>query len=426
MKKIIINYCQLVLLLSVIFHTASAAIIDQIEFVGNEQTKDRLLQREMLSKVGDKLDIKTVDGDIQAIMNLGLFKSVDYYLYAADVPKPDHVKLVIYVREKYYLFILPEIRYDEEDREFRLGVNAYWDNINGVNHSLRFKLREHGDTLGVTDVKKSLTYSMPRINGSPYRLKLFYKNREAVVEFENADPQQRAEFKAGFELFRWYKLNNRSRGWYSGIALYKEQRENQAFYDGGTSLGNYQGDFWGFRFGFKDVNEYLFNRRGKDFGYSVDTTKYLSDHGDEEYTKHLLFYRSYYRLHHYPLNNLNVQVKLGVSDGNYLGDTEFSLGGSSLRGYEKGIYAGNAMLQMNIEYLIPIGENPAYRYGVILDAGNTYDSFEDIDLARLHPAIGIGFRWKLADFVKVNLRLDIGYAIDTGTTNILLNSRNLF
>lgn len=98
-KKIIIIYSQLFLLLSVAFHHASAAVIDQIEFVGNDKTKDALLQREMLSRVGEQLNIRTVEEDVQAIMNLGLFRSVEYYLYAADIPRDGHVKLVIYVRE---------------------------------------------------------------------------------------------------------------------------------------------------------------------------------------------------------------------------------------------------------------------------------------------------------------------------------------
>ena len=84
------------------------------------------------------------------------------------------------------------------------------------------------------------------------------------------------------------------------------------------------------------------------------------------------------------------------------------------------------MVLMNLEYLVPFSSDPAYRYGVLFDLGNTYEKMSDIDFSDLHPAIGVGFRWKLAAFVKVNIRLDIGYAIDTGSSNVLLNSRHLF
>ncbi|MCK4711033.1 MAG: BamA/TamA family outer membrane protein, partial [Gammaproteobacteria bacterium] len=300
-----------------------------------------------------------------------------------------------------------------------------WDNILGTNQSLRLKVREYGETLGVNDIRQSLTYRIPRINGSPYTVDLFTNYRDAAVEFDAADPQLREEIKYGFNVQRWRHLKSRSSGWYLGAGLYTKERSNEALYTGDSSRPDYQGDFLELRFGYKKINQYLFNRRGKDFGYILDTTQILFN-AEENYTKHLLFYRSYYRLNAYPLNNLNVQLQLGVSDGDYLGDTVFSLGGKTLRGYEKDSYSGNAMVLMNLEYLIPFSTDPAYRYGVLFDLGNTYDSTKDIDLADLHAAIGVGFRWKLAAFVKVNIRLDIGYAIDTGSSNILLNSRHLF
>lgn len=423
---IIIKKISFTLFLLCLFsNSALASVIMQIEFVGNDKTRDIVLLQEMQSKIGDKLDIRLVKEDVQAIMDLSLFRSVDYYLYAADDYVQDHVKLVIHVREKYFVFVLPDLRFDEEEKEMRFGVRAYWDNINGNNHSLRFKAREHGEELGVRDVRKSLTYAWPRINGSPYRLELFNSTRDAIDTTNEVIPQLRDELKYGFDLFRWYHLDNRSSGWYSGVGLYREERNNEAFNSGDVSKNDFQGSFWGFRFGYKKVNNYLFNRRGKDFGYRLDTTRLLFE-SDENYTRHLLFYRSYYRLKSYPLNNLNVQLQLGVSEGDYLGDVEYSLGGKTLRGYEKGEYTGNAMVLMNLEYLVPMSDNPAYRYGLLFDIGNTYERFEDIDLGHLHPAIGFGFRWKLAAFVKVNIRLDFGYAIDTGDTNILLNSRHLF
>ncbi|MCK5335460.1 MAG: BamA/TamA family outer membrane protein, partial [Gammaproteobacteria bacterium] len=404
----------------------TAAVITQIEFVGNKKTHEYVLLQEMQSQKGSELNIKTVEADVQAIMDLNLFRDVKYFLYTDedDVSKKN-IKLVIHVKEKYYLFVLPELRIDEEDKTIHYGVRAYWDNILGTNQSLRLKVREHGETLGVNDIRQSLTYRIPRINGSPYTLDLFTNYRDAAVEFDAADPQLREEIKYGFNVQRWRHLKSRSSGWYLGAGLYTEERSNEALYTGDSSRPDYQGDFLELRFGYKRINQYLFNRRGKDFGYILDTTRILFN-AEENYTKHLLFYRSYYRFKPYPLNNLNVQLQLGVSDGDYLGDTVFSLGGKTLRGYEKDSYTGNAMVLMNLEYLIPFSTDPAYRYGVLFDLGNTYDSAKDIDLADLHAAIGVGFRWKLAAFVKVNIRMDIGYAIDTGSSNILLNSRHLF
>lgn len=402
-----------------------AALITQIDFIGNEKTREYVLLQEMQSKVGDSLDITVLKEDLQAIMNLGLFRHVDYTLYAADDGIDDHVRLVVQLKEKYYLFVLPEIRFDEVDKEIRLGVRAYWDNIAGSNHSLRLKTREYGGTLGVDDIRHELTYGMPRLYGSAFNIELFNLLREAAVVKDNADPQARKEKKYGFDVLRWRHLNQRSSGWYLGAGLYHEERNNQALSVGDISEPDYRGNFWGFRLGYKQVNEYLFNRRGKDFGYTLDTTRFLFE-SDQNFTKHILFYRGYYRLKSQPMNNLNVQLELGVSEGEYLGDTEFYLGGSELRGYAKNYYSGNVRVLMNLEYLKPFTNNPSYRYGMLFDMGNTYARFEDIELTRLHPAIGVAFRWKLAAFVNVNIRLDIGYAIDSGNSNVLINSRHLF
>lgn len=403
-----------------------AAVITTIEFVGNNKTNEAILLQEMQSKVGDELNVQTVNADVQSIMDLNLFKDVDYYLYSdGDEIFDNDVKLVIEVKEKYYLFVLPEIRIDEEDKTIHYGVRAYWDNISGTNQSLRLKLREHGDVLGVQDIRQSLVYKMPRIDGSPYTLELFNQYRDAAIDEIGFDPQLRNENKYGFNVERWMNLKSRSSGWYIGGGLYTEQRHNEALLDSDTSNPDYEGDFVELRFGYKKINQYLFNRRGKDLGYILDTTKLFSNE-EESYTKHLLYYRSYYRLKSRPMNNLNVQVQLGVSDGDYLGDTEFSLGGKTLRGYEKDSYTGNTLFLMNIEYLVPFSGDPAYRYGLLFDVGNTYEKLHDVDLSELHAAIGVGFRWKLASFVKVDIRLDMGYAIDTGDTNILLNSRHLF
>lgn len=417
--------CAVFIVLLVIGGSIKAAVVTQIEFVGNEKTREYILLQEMQTKVGDELDIGLLKQDLQAIMDLGIFRDVDYYLYAADDFVQEHVKVVVVVREKYYLFILPEIRFDEVDRELRLGVRAYWDNIAGTNQRLQLKTREYGGTLGVDDIRHELTYELPRIQGSAFNLTIFNEVREAAIVEDNVDAQARKEKKYGFDILRWRHLNSRSSGWYLGIGLYHEERNNEALAVGDLSEPDYQGVFWGLRIGYKKVNEYLFNRRGKDFGYTIDTTRVLFE-SEQNYTKHLLFYKGYYRLKSKPLNNLNVRAELGVSEGEYLGDTEFYLGGSELRGYIKNYYSGNVRMLFNLEYLKPFSTDPSYRYGMLFDLGNTYYSFEDIDLMHLHPAVGVGFRWKLAAFVNVNLRLDIGYAVDSGDSNVLINSRHLF
>lgn len=418
-----LGYYGLLALLPV--SVAKADIVSAIEFEGNDVTKESVFLQEMQTKVGDEFDLEKLKSDIQAIMDLGLFRNVDYSLSYTDQIMSGNVAITISVHEKYFLFVLPRIRYDDDEGKFHWGVSASWNNIGGLNRHLTYKLSEHGKTLGVLDLREKLTFSMPRLNGSPYNLDFYTQNREAVVGDVYDNPQNRKEHVSGIDLFRWFNPKRQSSGWYAGAGIFQADYRNDAFYSGMPSSDDHQGDFLSLKFGFQRINEYLFNRRGKDYGIIIDTTRFLFDN-DEHSVRYQLFYRSYYRLKSNPMNNLNVQVRAEVSEGNYLGDVAFSLGRSSLRGYEAATYTGNALFAMNIEYLMPFDRDPAYRYGYIMDLGNTYERGEEMDLTHLHPSVGVAFRWKLAAFVKVDLRIDIAYGIDEDSFNLLAGTRHVF
>lgn len=80
-------------------------VIAAIEFSGNEQTRERVLLQEMSVKVGDPVDPAAIERSRQAIMNLGLFKSV-----RADLQDgPEGKVLHISVEEKLYILPLPRL-----------------------------------------------------------------------------------------------------------------------------------------------------------------------------------------------------------------------------------------------------------------------------------------------------------------------------
>ena len=419
------KYRLLLLLLLMFPLLLQAAVITEIRFEGNKITKETVLLQEMQTRPGDLLDTKQLDIDMQAIMDLALFRHVYYVLDYEDETYTGNVVVTIYLREKYYLFVLPRIDYDDDANRFRYGVYANWHNMGGWNRNLTYKLSEHGQTLGTYDTHEKLSYTDPRVNGSLYQLEIYTRNREAVTGDVDVNPQDRREDTNGITVSRWFNKTRVSSGWYAGVGIFRSVYENTAHYDGMEDLGTYRGDFLNLTFGYRRINEYLFNRRGKDFGIEIDTTRLLFVN-DQEYVRYKLFYRSYYRLKSAPMNNLNVQVRAEVSEGDYLGDVAFGLGRSSLRGYPSNQYTGNALLAMNIEYLMPFDRDPKYRYGYLFDVGNCYDSGEDIDITNLHPSVGMGFRWKLAAFVKVDLRVDVSYGIDEDNWEILAGSRHVF
>jgi len=73
---------------------------------------------------------------------------------------------------------------------------------------------------------------------------------------------------------------------------------------------------------------------------------------------------------------------------------------------------GNGVLVFNAEIRAHVGKLLGRNFGVVgfVDAGNVFDRANDIDLKRLRPTAGMGFRY---DSWIGPLRLDVGYKLDS-------------
>ncbi len=107
--------------------------------------------------------------------------------------------------------------------------------------------------------------------------------------------------------------------------------------------------------------------------------------------------------------------------GGKLPDFErFYLGGmNSIRGYgwhdisakdaDGADIGGEKMIQINIEYLIPLFKEAGIVGVIFYDTGNVYGVDEDVDLSRRHESAGAGFRW----YSPVGpIRLEYGYRLN--------------
>jgi len=63
---------------------------------------------------------------------------------------------------------------------------------------------------------------------------------------------------------------------------------------------------------------------------------------------------------------------------------------------------------------------------VFLDIGNAYPSNEHIDLGDLKWSAGVGLRFRLKSFVKIDLRLDVAYVYETGEYKVFLGTKETF
>jgi hemolysin activation/secretion protein len=76
--------------------------------------------------------------------------------------------------------------------------------------------------------------------------------------------------------------------------------------------------------------------------------------------------------------------------------------------------------------LTPDDDFPNLRYAVFSDIGNTYDSMGDIRDGGLKAVLGVGIRWKIPAFVRLDLRIDYGVSLSDDSYRVSANSRHAF
>ncbi|OGI37033.1 MAG: hypothetical protein A2V91_04265 [Candidatus Muproteobacteria bacterium RBG_16_64_10] len=404
--------------------------IGEIRFAGNDTTKPQILLQEMLVRVGDPADAGLIEQSRQAIMDLGLFNSVRAELLPGD----DRGRaLLITVKEKYYILPIPKLNRNDEG-DIGYGAQLRLDNLAGLNQQLKLTYEiEKADTSSSGEQEVfSVVYSYPRIFGSAYRLEVVGGRTSYPIDVLAADgttvdaSYQQSTNEAGFTVSRWLHLIGPSRGWQLGGGLVWRDRGYR--YLSGTPGLYSDGSIVGLTAGIEhtDVHNYLYSRSGRTYGLSAEFG--LPALGsDNNYTRQLLYYRGYYPMFNRPHHNLDVQLQLGLSSDRVFNEDAYSLGGSgTLRGYEAGSFKGNAYALANIEYLAPLFGYYPIRGVLFADIGNTYPSNRDIDLSDLKSSAGFGLRWKIKAFVKLDLRLDVAYAFDTGETRVYAGTKETF
>lgn len=404
-------------------------VIREVIFTGNDVTRRLILDQEMLVHVGDPADPVRIEKSRQAVMNLGLFITV----VASTEPRDDGVALRIHVKEKYYILPVPKLNRDEQN-QISLGAEVTFDNMAGFNQQLKLRY-ETEEASGVSNREITTYYAgyyYPRLLGSTYNLRSEVGKEISPAEEVSGAPlslYEKEAWTAALTITRWLDPIGPSRGWLAGGGLV--WRRNIYDYVSGPTTTTFQDSKAvgiAVSIQFVDVADYLYSRSGIDYGYTGEYgSKTLGS--DTHYTRHEFYYRRYFLLDGGKHENIDVQAKLGLSSGDmFRGDLyAYGVGGSrTLRGYDSGSFTGNAYALLNVQYLQPLfGYNP-FRGAVFLDAGNAYPNNLELHLGKLHWDVGLGLRLRLKAFVKVDLRLDVAYAPETGTTRAFLGTREMF
>ncbi len=405
---------------------ATEPVITAIRFVGNVTTKPQILLEEMHVHVGDPADPVRIEQSRQAIMDLGLFKSVT----SALKPSQGGVDLIITVDEKYYFLPIPRIGHDQNYR-LTWGGELRWDNIDGRNQSLRIiDDAEKSATASGKTTTLSLDYSYPLIMGTPYEVDFSgARTRTPVLATNNSvlTGYKQISRNANLTFSRWYEREGPTAGWLAGTGLVWRRLDNNVSFGDGIGLAH--GRAVGFSVVLEDihVHDLVYSRVGRDFGYSGEYGATLLG-SDNNYTRHLFYYREYKTMFNKPFHTLEWQLQLGLSSSSLLGAPyAYALGGgSSLRGYADSSITGNAFVLANIQYLVPLFGHNAIRGVVFTDIGNAYPRNTEVDFAGLKTSVGTGLRLKLNSFVKVDLRLDIAHGLEGGGTRVYASSSEIF
>lgn len=403
----------------------AAERITEIRFVGNKVTRPETLLQEMTVEVGDPADRREVERSRQAIMDLGLYKRVDATLLDA----PDGKILQIAVDEKRYLLPIPRLNRNA-DGDISYGAQLRFDNLFGLNQQFKLTYEQTKVQDGTSDTVDEIEagYAYPRVRGSPYNLNIDtrYSERtvEATVEGYPGEFYDLTTESLVITGSRFLRKRGPSRGYTvsAGVGYVHDQFQLPA------TLPPIRADqerfYWHGGFGFADVRDYLYSREGVSYGYSLEFgLEELG--GSDDYSRHVFSFRRYDPISDKPHRNIDWQVQFGISEG-VEDERVFMLGSSStLRGYPRDSVYGQAFLLANVEYLRPLFDRNQVRGLVFLDVGNGYDRHA-IDLTDLKHAVGLGLRYSIESFVKIQLRLDAGYAVETGDYKIYAGTKDTF
>ena len=429
-RVFIVHLCAILLILLPALTRANhiPRIIVEIRYSGNDVTKASVLEQEMLVKRGDRVNLRKIEESRQAIMDLGLFKSVK-----SELSIVDHGYLLsIAVEEKYYILPLPRLD-RTADGEVRYGLQLRMDNMLGLNHKAKLMARaaESGEEKGEREKMVSFSYRVPRWINSPYGLKVAFgherEKKEIKAEDDSLHDLSRHRHRVEWSISRFIKKTGPSQGWKFSLGakwIHEDILKLEGDIDGyeDTTAVSVTSSVK-----FSDLHDLLYSKKGVEYGYSVDQGERFMG-GDREFNTHEWFYRRYIPLGRIPHQRLNTQVKLGVSNGRAFNnqDDAFSLGGSTtLRGHEKESVDGRSFFLANFEYLVPLLSINAFRGLIFYDVGNAYAT-NRLRFGNLDSTVGLGVRLKLKSFIRLRLRGELAWGLDSDAFKIYLGTKSAF
>lgn len=378
------------------------ATVREIDFRGNDVTQPQVMLREIEIRVGDPADPARIERSRQAILDLGLFRAVE----AVQEPLADGVRVVFVVKEKWYILPYPRLSMNSDGQD-ALGAEIRWNNVGGLNHSLRALVssadrREEGRG---RQLGYMASYRAPFLFGTPYTLDLKGSHTTTPIDALDGTDVSYDESIDEFQVLAGRKFGDAgaaSQGWSAGGGLLWRSQNT----DGADAPAPW-GDTYALvaQVAYRDEHDHVYSEEGTVFGtrYEIADQNLLSDYS---YTRATLQYKRSIALGSTPHQTFEYGFQLGSANGGRSQTPPFALGGTQgLRGYARNSFEGSAYYLASASYLRPIGWD-WLRLVATVEAGNVYAEADDIN-TEVRWSFGLGLRIRVPRLVGVEIETGI-------------------
>lgn len=386
--------------------------IREITFSGNKVTQDITMRRELLVRVDGPADPGLIERSRQAVLDLGLFRSVG--LERSELPDGG-VRLNFVVREKWYILPVPRLNANSNG-DYGYGGQVRWNNVWGLNHTLvvqELHNKYNNDVNRTGQLNYQASYNAPFLFDSHYGLvaSMYHANQVSLTP-------QGLSYNENFDnaqLTGSYALSNQnpSHGWtlYGGLFWQRDATSGMFALPG-------QGEATALTEGvsYNTLRYLVYSEEGTVFnaGLQLAIDGLASDYYYSNWQGH---YRHDWHIGETP----HQTVQLIASSASYFGGgpnrlhNAYAVGGSKLlRGYPSEVAQGDFYYYVSGAYLRPLYWN-WLRLLVVGEAGSAYTTFRSTGGHPLYASVGVGLRLRFTFLVNVEIEGGVAVPLVDGS-----------